>query len=240
MDANESDRSKRSSGSAKGFGFGEGVWGSAGRREHGVLAWNMACKNVRAMQVPLQLTFRGVESDPDIEGLTRRQAEALEDVCDHISSCRVAIEKPHAVSRSGRPQRVRIDLTVPPGHELVVDKNSSRGDPSETVSQTVREAFKTARRQLEALSAQQRNEVKSHPAQAAVAIVAELFEDHGFLRTAEGREIYFHANSVLNEDFEDVHVGDGVHFVEDMGEHGVHASTVRVVDGRGRADRTRK
>lgn len=216
------------------------VWVGAGRLQHRLYAWNMACSTDGVMQVPLQLTFRGVESDPDIEGLTRRQAEALEEVCDHISSCRVAIEKPHAVSRSGRPQRVRIDLTVPPGHELVVDKNSSRGDPSESVSQTVREAFKAARRQLEALSAQQRNEVKSHPAQAAVAIVAELFEDHGFLRTAEGREVYFHANSVLNEDFENVHVGDGVHFVEDMGENGAHASTVRVVDGRGRADRIRK
>jgi len=149
-------------------------------------------------------------------------------------SCRVAIEKEHATSRSGRPHRVRLDIKVPPGHEVVIDENTNSGAPEESVDQTLRSAFKRARRKLRDLSAQQREEVKSHPEQATMGIIDKKFEDHGFLRTPEGREIYFHQNSVIHDDFENVHVGDGVHYTEDLGDEGAQASTVRVVDRRGR------
>jgi cold shock CspA family protein len=59
-------------------------------------------------------------------------------------------------------------------------------------------------------------------------VVARLFpeEGYGFLRTPEGREIYFNARSVLKNGFPRLRVGSLVRFVEEAGEEGPQASTV--------------
>jgi cold shock CspA family protein len=53
--------------------------------------------------------------------------------------------------------------------------------------------------------------------------------DHGFLETPDGREIYFHRNSVLNAKFDDLVSGTEVAFAEEQGDKGPQASTVHVV-----------
>ena len=54
-------------------------------------------------------------------------------------------------------------------------------------------------------------------------------EDCGFIETADGREVFFHRNSVLDDAFDRLTVGSEVRFVEEMGEKGPQASTVRVI-----------
>ena len=65
-----------------------------------------------------------------------------------------------------------------------------------------------------------------------IAFVIRLFpyEDHGFIRTREGRELYFHRNSVLNDEFDKLGIGTGVCFVAEAGGKGPQASTVQIVD----------
>jgi cold shock CspA family protein len=53
-------------------------------------------------------------------------------------------------------------------------------------------------------------------------------EDYGFLQTADGREIYFHKNSVLQPGFDRLEVGTEVYYAEEAGEKGPQASTVRL------------
>ena len=48
--------------------------------------------------------------------------------------------------------------------------------------------------------------------------------------TGDGREIYFHRNSVLNGRFDRLERGAKVRFIEEMGEKGPQASTVVVKD----------
>ena len=79
------------------------------------------------MRVPLEISFRGVEKTQAIEGLIREKAAGLEKVCSYIVSCRVAVEVPQEHQKSGRPYRIRITLNVPPGHEVVVRRESSEG-----------------------------------------------------------------------------------------------------------------
>jgi cold shock CspA family protein len=64
------------------------------------------------------------------------------------------------------------------------------------------------------------------------AIVSKIFpgEGYGFLRTVNGREIYFHRNSLLNMEFEELKEGRGVRFFEEDGEKGPQASTVQVIN----------
>jgi cold shock CspA family protein len=63
------------------------------------------------------------------------------------------------------------------------------------------------------------------------ARVAKLFpvEGYGYIETPDGREIYFHANSVLNNRFKSLKLGSKVSFTEEAGEKGPQASTVRLI-----------
>lgn len=68
------------------------------------------------------------------------------------------------------------------------------------------------------------------------ARVDRLFpeEGFGFLQTAEGREVYFHRHSVLEDGFDALRVGTEVAFAEEEGRQGPQASTVKVVGRHGR------
>jgi cold shock CspA family protein len=54
-------------------------------------------------------------------------------------------------------------------------------------------------------------------------------EDYGFIATPDGREIYFHRNSVINNAFDRLSVGSEVRFAEELGEKGAQASTVHLI-----------
>jgi len=184
------------------------------------------------MQLPLEISYRDVPKTDALDTLVREKVGKLEQVCDHINSCRIAIEQAHKQPNSGSPYRVRIDMTVPPGHELAVVENPGEGTQYQPVETVIRNAFESARRQLIELTERQRNEVKSHPTQEMTAIVTKLFpeEGYGFLKSVEGQEVYFHRNSVLHDDFDRLSIGTGVRFFAEEGEQGLQASTVQIVN----------
>jgi cold shock CspA family protein len=103
----------------------------------------------------------------------------------------------------------------------------------ESIHALVREAFEALNRRVKRLNDQQTGKVKRHPEQELRAVVARLFEDHGFLRTIDGRDVYFHRHSLINEDFDRLKEGEGVAFEEEVGDEGWQATSVRVVDHRG-------
>lgn len=183
------------------------------------------------MKVPLQVAFHGVPASNKIEELVHDRVAKLERVCNHISSCRVTVEQPHRSRGAAEHWQVRIDVTVPPSHEVVVRRESRESTTRDGLHGVVVEAFEAARRRLEKLNQRQRGFVKGHPAQEVGGIVRRLFEDHGFVRTLDGRDIYFHMNAVRGA-FEDLGVGMGVAFEEEEGEEGPHATTLRVIDSR--------
>jgi cold shock CspA family protein len=62
--------------------------------------------------------------------------------------------------------------------------------------------------------------------------VARIFpqDGYGFIATPEGRELYFHRNSVLEPGFDQLEVGTEVRFDEEMGEQGLQATSVKAID----------
>ncbi|MCA1991723.1 MAG: cold shock domain-containing protein [Coleofasciculus sp. S288] len=172
-----------------------------------------------------------LEKTDDIEALVHEKVAKLEKFSDRLNSCRVAIEKIHDRPSSGSPYRVRIDMTVP-GQELVADSSPGEGIQYTALEVVIRDAFDAARRQLQEITQRQRREVKSHPAQEMTAIVSKLFRDEGFgfIKTFDDREVYFHRNSVLHDDFDRLEIGVGVHFFLEDGVEGPQASTVKIVD----------
>jgi cold shock CspA family protein/ribosome-associated translation inhibitor RaiA len=184
------------------------------------------------MQVPLNVTFRNVLKNAATADLIRKQAAKLDRVCDHIVSCRIAVEKPQEHQRSGNPFRVRIDVTVPPEHEIIVTREAGEGDLHEQLPTVIRDAFAAMRRQLRKLVEKQHRNVKTHPEQELAGVVIRLFREqgYGFIKRLNGDEIYFHKNSLLGDDFDHLAIGTGVQWVEEQGDKGPQASTVRIVD----------
>ena len=180
-----------------------------------------------AMQLPVEITYRGIQKSDEIDNLIRTKAARLDRFCDHISRCDVAVEQPNHQQRSGNPFRVRVDVTVPPGHELVADEKQTEHEMHEPLTKIINDAFKTMERQLKDLVERQRREVKTHAEPRA--LITKLFADYGFITDGGGVDIYFHRNAVLGSDFGDLKIGTEVRFDLSHGEMGPQASTVHVV-----------
>ncbi|MFN2646410.1 MAG: cold-shock protein, partial [Burkholderiales bacterium] len=76
-----------------------------------------------------------------------------------------------------------------------------------------------------------RHEQKPHLSEPR-GLVEKLFaeEGYGFIRTLEdNRQLYFHRNSVLHDDFGRLTVGTEVRFAPEEGEEGPQASSVQVL-----------
>jgi cold shock CspA family protein len=184
------------------------------------------------MNVPLEISYRDIERSETIDQAVNGEVDHLEEVNDHISSCRVSIEKPQSHIRSGSPFRVRIDVTVPPGHEIVAKREPGQGEMHEELTTVILDAFDRARRQLQELNERQGDAGKRDRKPQVNGIVDKLFRDagYGFLKSLDGRDVYFHRNSVLNKDFDRLAEGTGVYYVEEMGDKGLQASSLRIVD----------
>jgi cold shock CspA family protein/ribosome-associated translation inhibitor RaiA len=212
------------------------------------------------MTIPCKITFRNLPPSEAIENHIREQVAKLESFYSRIMSCRVIVESPHRHHQKGKAYQVRIDLTVP-GGEIVINRahkslspvklREARENENNLVEShqftkqsahadiyvAIRDALNAAGRKLQDYARRQSRAVKLHEFPAA-ARIARLFpeERYGFLETQDGREIYFHANSVLAPRFDHLHVGAEVYFAEEQGEKGPQASSVR---GAGRLVKTR-
>jgi len=188
------------------------------------------------MRIPLEISYRGVEKTEPIEALLHEKCAKLERYCDHINSCRISIEKPQEHQTSGNPYRVRLDITIPPGKEIAVIKGNGKGDMHKELHAVIRDAFDAARRQVQKINDKQNREVKLHTDNIAQAIVNKIFPDdgYGFLKTLDGRNVYFHQHSVLHDDFSRLAIGTSVRFVEEIGEKGPQATSVQIIDKPGK------
>ncbi len=199
------------------------------------------------MKSELQITYRNMKPSAEIEKWIHTEAAKLDTLYSRVMGCRVAVEIPHRHHRKGSPYHIRIDLTVPRG-EIVVKREPSLNArarhlgeresrkksevkvPHKELRQAINDAFKAAGRRLQDYARRQRGDIKS-PTLLPEARVSKIFpqEGYGFLTSDGGREIYFHKNSVLGRAFPRLQVGTTVRFVEEAGEKGPQASTVRVV-----------
>lgn len=179
------------------------------------------------MKLPLQISFRNMNPSPAVEARVREKARKLDRFFDQIMSCRVVVEQHHRHHHKGNLYHVRVDLTVPDG-ELVVNREPDDHRAHEDVYVAVRNAFDAIQRRIEDYARRRRGDVKHHETPPHGRIVA-LENDHGTIVTSDGREIYFHRNSVIDADFNRLKPGDEVRFAEEAGMEGPHASTVRRV-----------
>jgi ribosomal subunit interface protein len=113
------------------------------------------------MQIPLQITFRNIDSSAAVEDSVREHAAKLEEFHTSVTRCRVIVETQHRRHRKGNVYRVRIELTVP-GAEIPVSHDPERDHAHEDVYVAIRDAFDAARRRLQDRVRRDQGEVKFH------------------------------------------------------------------------------
>lgn len=114
------------------------------------------------MELPVKISYRGLEKSDQIDNLVLEYAVRLERFCDHINRCDVAIEQTNHTHQKGNPYRCRIDVTVRPRHELVADERQKDNGTHEPLKKVIHDAFKTMEGELRRVVDKQRRDVKTH------------------------------------------------------------------------------
>jgi len=188
------------------------------------------------MQTPLEIDFQGLQANEQLRACVTRNVSMLEERFGRITACRVVIKGPSERHRKGGAFDVSIRLTLPQGREVDIGRSEGRPEITETDNRlldpviALNDAFKRARRRLQDQARRMQGHVKVHEA-PPIATVAR-FDDaagFGFLETPDGREVYFHKNSILDDGARAVAPGTRVTFFEEMGDKGPQASTVKVL-----------
>ncbi len=186
------------------------------------------------METPVEIVFDDVESSPAVEQRIRERVRKLERFYQRITSCHVAVRKPHRHGRKGNRWDVRVEVRVP-GTELVTSRKPGDVNAHEDLLVAVRDAFDAMERELKSWAAKAQGDVKTHapPPQGKIQEL-EPARDFGQIAMNDGRLVYFHRNSVVDTDFDALEIGDPVEVVVRSKESdvGPQASTVRRIGGR--------
>jgi len=179
------------------------------------------------MQTPVEIDFQGMAADARVRGIIAKHVDDLEERFGRITAARVLLKAPGPHHRIGNYQ-INIRLALPGGHEVVAGHTPDADERQSDLSFAINDAFKHARRQLQDEVRRMQGQTKHQEAEP-MALVARTDPsgEFGFLETEDGREVYFHRNSVVGG--KQVEEGARVVFVEEAGEKGPQASTVKLV-----------
>jgi len=184
------------------------------------------------MQIPLKIAFEGgLEASDALRERIESEVSKLERFSDRITSCRVAVIGRSGHQHQGDLYQVHIQLVMPGRDDVMINHNPSADHAHEDAYLAIRDAFNSLRRRLQDHERRFAGRVKSHEAPPH-GRVTQLFpeQDYGLIETSDGREIYFHRNTVIDGGgFDQLKPGTEVRFAEEEGEKGPQASTVHPV-----------
>ena len=183
------------------------------------------------MQTPPEVIFHDVDRSPWVETYIGERVQRLDRFADGITSCRVSLTQEQASHHKGNRYSVMVEVRMPPNHDLAARKAKLIRDMPTQLPALINLAFGAIERQLKKTAQLRRGEVKQHHDGQLHGIVEKVFDEgYGFLRALDdGRQVYFHRNSVLHDDFETIAAGTEVRFTPQEGDDGPQASSVQIV-----------
>jgi cold shock CspA family protein len=182
------------------------------------------------MQTSVQIDFQGMDAKPEIRAAIAEHVARLEQRCGRVTACRVVLKGPGGHHRTGGLYEVNIRLALPDGRQVNIDRTPQADERHSDLTFAIDDAFKRARRQLQDQVRRLQGQIKQHDGLPIGTVVRlDPSGEFGFLESGDGREIYFHRNSVLDDAFSSLTAGTRVTFAEEMGEKGPQASTVKLL-----------
>lgn len=186
------------------------------------------------METPTQIDFQGMSASEHARRVITDHIAGLENRFGRLTTCRVVLKGPGEHHRTGGLYEVNIRLGLPDGREVNVGRTATQDERHADLDFALNDAFKRARRQLQDRVRRLQGAVKQKESQPIGTVVSiEPIDGFGILESADGREIYFHQNSVLDGSFPRLAPGTRVVFAEEMGEKGPQASTVKLLGKHG-------
>ena len=186
------------------------------------------------MQTPVQIDFQGMQASAQVRSSIEQHVAELEQRFGRVTACRVAVKGPGSHHRTGGLYEVHIRLALPDGRVVNVARTPPADERHADLPFAINDAFKHARRRLQDHVRRLQGQVKQHESQPIATVkTIDASGEFGFLEAADGHEIYFHRNSVLEGAFSRLAVGTHVTFAEEMGEKGPQASTVKLIGKHG-------
>jgi hypothetical protein len=180
------------------------------------------------MSLTPQVTYRGIDPSLAVENVVRARAARLDPYADRITTCRVLIEGWRRQNEVGR-SRVRLTVALL-GDELTITRDTGGCTGAKALSAAIRDAFDTAARLLgDETGRQPHPGRRREPLPRAHVRLVMRDQDLGLLEAADGREVSFHKDSLVNADFASLAAGTEVVYIGGPGDSGLRASAVRVV-----------
>ena len=185
------------------------------------------------MQTPVEIDFQDLIGTSDVRDSIEQHVAKLEQRFGRITACRLIVKGPGGHHRTG-PYDVNIKLALPDGREVNVGRTPQADERYSDLTFAINDAFKRARRQLQDQVRRLQGQVKHHEAEP-LGTVRHLDSsgEFGFIEAADGHDVYFHKNSVLEGAFGRLVVGSHVSYFEEPGEKGPQASTVKLLGKHG-------
>jgi len=141
-------------------------------------------------------------------------------------------KEPGGHYQNGGLYEVNIRLALPNGREVNVGRTATADELHSDLTFAINDAFKRARAARSRSQAPGCGEAAQRPADRN-GHAARSSGEFGFLESGDGREIYFHRNSVLDGGLSRLAVGSRATFAEEAGEKGPQASTVKLLGKHG-------
>jgi cold shock CspA family protein len=188
------------------------------------------------MDVPLEIAFHNTASSKEAEEEIRARVADLERRYDRLISCRVRVEQRASNPSHTIPPVVHIELGIAGRKHFLISHEPDhllRKYKHPDLHHAIVEAFRLAERQLLDIKDQRNGRSRDghhDVGNQSLGQVAEVTpeQDFGYLVTKEGGLLYFHRNSLLTGEFDDLERGDAVYYNEDVGDTGPIATKVRV------------
>jgi cold shock CspA family protein len=184
------------------------------------------------MPVPVEISFHGIESSDTLRRRVEEQAERLETREDDIVGARVVVEAAHAHGHK-RVLEVHVEISLE-GKTVFAKREAQYPEPTGTRGYytAVSDAFDAAIRQMDDFLSRRRRDVKTHEGARVYGRVVRLnrANEHGFIETPDGDNLFFHRAVVEDDDYERLAEGSEVIYdvAEAEGAYGPQARSVKL------------
>lgn len=185
------------------------------------------------MQTPVQIDSQGLELGHNAREAIEQHLAKFEQRYGRITACRMVIKGPGGHHRTPLYD-VNIQMALPDGREVNVGRTPDADERYSDLNFAINDAFKRARRQLQDQVRRMRGQVKQHEAEPTGTVKhLDPSNDFGFIEAADGHDVYFHRNSVLDRAFDRLSIGSRVTYFEEAGDKGPQASSVKLLGKHG-------
>jgi cold shock CspA family protein len=184
------------------------------------------------MAVPAEISFHGLDSSDALRRRIDDQLKRLDRYEDDIIGARIAVEAAHQHGHK-TVLEVHVEISLE-GRTVFAKREAQLPEPMGTRGYytAVSDAFDAAIRQMDDYLTRRRRDVKTHEGAGVYGRVVRLnrANEHGFIETPEGHNLFFHRAVVADDDYDQLTEGAEVLYdvAEAEGAYGPQARTVKL------------